>query len=1176
MLNTTKILNEYGLTIEEAEKILQSDIFRQLLDLQENSGGEMVFQVNTLDDTIVRYLKSPEVAQILESNRKEPIQEQSMVDVELGGFDDSIDLGDFDIELGDYDVRIVDDVSEGEKPKSKAPSKPKEKPMGTTIVFRGVGASVFFLEIAGEQVPQLDSNGSLVVTKDKVTIKAKYQVDFGTLSTLMLNDELMDLTFMAEDKSVLSENTPQKINGIEGEKVNIELSEMKAEIAMNSGEITPFYTTQEYQVGGTNVNTSFSAISNATDEIDKGDSDRIVYPVGKALHPDSTWRSNFYISPKSLYGLANCEDFFQVSVASYNYMTNYCEGNDLEQLRIFETGGDHLNVPFNNTRNETITSRKISNDAFAQRVNTITKDAMETNDTLVLVGFTPNLPKEVKYKAIDTISRKGGYMVYVNPATSVVFYIPSVVANYFAKFYNISSVAAGTNANKKHYTILFKSGDNVMGFMLLEQKHCLSASPSRLLPDNPHETIEKSRATHLSEFRNKIDIEQFMNEVAVFVGDVVEPPKFEKPQEEVDIQVDVPEQEKPKAEPKVEAQEKPKSALQEFQEQLEASQELLELLAGGDEETLQALRDQIEVLEFFISQEPDESITIEPTNDEEVELGIELLNNDQEILPNPSADDPIAEAIIEEEVEEVKEQSEPEVAVEDEDEDFEIELAKGGMLGDKVVDLIFVMGSFPDGKEFFEVQKENVVQKVQDAWAKDDHGLKDFTIFAKLADGQEVEIPKMERGGRLDEEDIKDRLYDMGVDYEDLMENAGLDLDAIQDQYLGFVYDSATNTWGMGYAKGGKVKRGGRKMAQGGLAIHFDDDYTNKDEIENLLMSKTYMGDNEYLTDYGSSFYVYSDDISPIGVRDAYESIIEEGYDENVELELFAKGGKTGKYTIHLSKDLGLDDEFKYHVVGPDGGVIGCQTKKECQEIISLAKRGMIEMEKGGKVGGDELVRKYNEIKQQGGYMNCELFCILMKDGASFKEFDKLPFEGVDKLQEGDVLQFGDDEIPRHFAIYLDGDRVLEVEQWGASPREHSLSDNLDYYYEISAVYREPDSQLAKGGKTMDDKVSDKIRLLRKEGKPQNQAVAIALSMRDSGKLASGGQTKKVLDNAKKAVADMSDAEVAETLVDVLFSSLEAFEYETTEADALKEAKKDIDHSRKLLINILEEATSIA
>ena len=49
----------------------------------------------------------------------------------------------------------------------------------------------------------------------------------------------------------------------------------------------------------------------------------------------------------------------------------------------------------------------------------------------------------------------------------------------------------------------------------------------------------------------------------------------------------------------------------------------------------------------------------------------------------------------------------------------------------------------------------------------------------------------------------------------------------------------------------------------------------------------------------------------------------------------------------------------------------------------------------------------------------------------------------------------------------------------------------------------------AEGGRTMDDKVSDKIRLLREEGKPQDQAVAIALSMRDDGKLEKGGVLDK-------------------------------------------------------------------
>ena len=119
---------------------------------------------------------------------------------------------------------------------------------------------------------------------------------------------------------------------------------------------------------------------------------------------------------------------------------------------------------------------------------------------------------------------------------------------------------------------------------------------------------------------------------------------------------------------------------------------------------------------------------------------------------------------------------------------------------------------------------------------------------------------------------------------------------------------------------------------------------------------------------------------------------------------------------------------------------------------------------KGGKVDGADLLQKYREVTEQGGYMNCELFCILMKDGRSFKKFDKLKYEGVDMLQAGDVLQFGDDEIPRHFAIYLDGDTVLEVETWGGTPRKNTISDNLDYYEEISAVYRDTGSEFAKGG----------------------------------------------------------------------------------------------------------------
>jgi len=65
-----------------------------------------------------------------------------------------------------------------------------------------------------------------------------------------------------------------------------------------------------------------------------------------------------------------------------------------------------------------------------------------------------------------------------------------------------------------------------------------------------------------------------------------------------------------------------------------------------------------------------------------------------------------------------------------------------------------------------------------------------------------------------------------------------------------------------------------------GLSIYFDDNRTYKEDIRELLRDKWYMRDNEYLTDYGNSFYVYAQDINPRNVLDVYESIIENKYYE--------------------------------------------------------------------------------------------------------------------------------------------------------------------------------------------------------------------------------------------------------------------------------------------------------
>lgn len=152
------------------------------------------------------------------------------------------------------------------------------------------------------------------------------------------------------------------------------------------------------------------------------------------------------------------------------------------------------------------------------------------------------------------------------------------------------------------------------------------------------------------------------------------------------------------------------------------------------------------------------------------------------------------------------------------------------------------------------------------------------------------------------------------------------------------------------------MDKGRRKMAQGGLAIHFDDDYTHKDEIENLLMSKTYMRDNENLTDYGSSFYVYADDISPSGVRDVYNSIVEEGYDDNVELEPFAKGGKTQGYNARLDESLAMRRGSK-------------RTKKQGYKSRRHESEGMERSMGRRKYASVGTMDKGRRMMKQGGYV---------------------------------------------------------------------------------------------------------------------------------------------------------------------------------------------------------------
>tara|TARA_R110000787_G_scaffold99759_5_gene204433 strand:+ start:416 stop:1606 length:1191 start_codon:yes stop_codon:yes gene_type:complete len=78
--------------------------------------------------------------------------------------------------------------------------------------------------------------------------------------------------------------------------------------------------------------------------------------------------------------------------------------------------------------------------------------------------------------------------------------------------------------------------------------------------------------------------------------------------------------------------------------------------------------------------------------------------------------------------------------------------AEGGEIGKAIggienVDDIFVEGKYPNGDEFSENQYTNDADYVVNDWLKNSRGLESYTIFARMNDGEEIEIQEFRNGG---------------------------------------------------------------------------------------------------------------------------------------------------------------------------------------------------------------------------------------------------------------------------------------------------------------------------------------------------------------------------------------------------------------------------------------------
>ncbi len=697
-------MNQYGLTLEEAEQLLQTDIITKLMSLRDMEGTAITQQLPLIDSSVVDYLNSNEVKAVLEANAKEPIQDE-----DLGGFEDieidttfdidDVDVGDLDLRVTDFDIQDlggledVDDETEIEvsmpEKKDEAPAviggtKEKKKEPETIEAYKisGVDVVEFLLMLGANEVPQVDSDGSLVVKANGILMKATFVDDFGMLSTMPLNSEKVDVLFVTNNKEVDFEGA--RLGGKEGEFVVVDASELSPSLE----EVNSVFDTQQYSVDNTEATISFDAVSTMLASIEKFDaefSSKMVLPLGVAIDSDMTFASQFFIDPATLYELANCDTFFQASVATRNYITNYCEANDLEHLRIFELGGEHLNIPLARFIGTSISDQVIENTAFSERVNKIVTPSVQSNQKLKEVGFVPATPKGIAYNRVDSLSELAGFMVYVGEDSSEIVYIPSVVVNYFEKYYGKLQLNMGSIKAGDYRVVMFMSADSdvMQGFYLVDADKVKPAKPARLLPTNPLATQQKVRGEHPDAFTNKIDLAQYLDLEILYLGDVREQPEIEVSPLDMDIATTPSEQEGGG------------DAIADLRNQVALNQEAISIMTiGEDDELISELQDEIDFLESMISDlgggtSDDEilEVQIEESFDEgDLELGEMKVGNDQEILPTPSADDPVVEDITDLEVDaienddydfEVELADEPSMEADDDDEDIEIEMMDG-------------------------------------------------------------------------------------------------------------------------------------------------------------------------------------------------------------------------------------------------------------------------------------------------------------------------------------------------------------------------------------------------------------------------------------------------------------------------------------------------------------------
>ena len=389
-MRVEKILASYGLTLDEVADLLEIPAFKEIKEARSKaqSSDNLAFQLATLDDKLAEYLRTEEVKEILEANKKEAVEEDEGSDFDdlFGEAGDSFweSLG-VDADDESARVRVQTEVSGESSPPVVMPSEEEEKKDEFYVkTFSDVGIGTFLTILGEGKTPQVDDSGNVFFSRDELHFKAFMDEDAKSFRQIALNGQKVTMQVFSENQDVVQEavfegQNPQVIVKSKDDIQSGELSDVSSIYdTENSLNFTKPFSMVE-------ARTLVTAMNGA-----KADLTNFILPLGVAIDPNLTQKSNYVFSPKTMYDLADCEEFFKVSVGGYGYITNYCEGNELQHLQFFElAGSSHLNIPYEKGAKSTITLSTIVNKQFNANMQKVLDAPVQENEPLTLVGSHP-------------------------------------------------------------------------------------------------------------------------------------------------------------------------------------------------------------------------------------------------------------------------------------------------------------------------------------------------------------------------------------------------------------------------------------------------------------------------------------------------------------------------------------------------------------------------------------------------------------------------------------------------------------------------------------------------------------------------------------------------------------------------------------------------------------------